>query len=84
MRYPFVSAAAVLALLALPAWAEVSVTFVNPQQYADAPAPRPRQPSVMEVLKTHLQELGSRVLPANQYLRISIIDIDLAGRYEMW
>ncbi|MNR37524.1 hypothetical protein D3C85_1555500 [compost metagenome] len=38
----------------------------------------------MKELRSYLQTLGKRYLPAGQTLRIDIRDIDLAGHYEPW
>jgi hypothetical protein len=67
--------------------AGIEVSFVNPGGFtdaglqgesrvgADAPA--------LRGLREHLERLGGR-LPPGRTLRIEILDVDLAGRYEPW
>ena len=74
--------AAALALLASgAAWADVSVTFVKPEEFTDMP----RSPIERERLeKDFAQYFASlnKQLPAGQNLKIEVLDIDLAG--QLW
>ena len=73
----------------LPARAEVAVTFDHPERYTDAAlysdraGVRARQPA-MDGIRQHLEHLGTRYLRPGQTLRIEVLDIDLAGRFEPW
>jgi hypothetical protein len=71
---------AVLSGLACAAHAgTVSITFTNPDMYIDAGNSRWDEKANLQALATHLQRLGERWLPANQSLRIEVLDVDLAG-----
>ena len=74
-----VSLAAVL--LATPADARVTVTFQSPGHFTDADL---RGPPVLPALKAHLERLGARYLARNTDLKIAVLDVRLAGRYEPW
>ncbi|UVE19439.1 DUF3016 domain-containing protein [Pseudomonas sp. LS44] len=74
---------------ALAAASAVDVSYQHPEKFRDASLrssgyERGADAFVMKALDVHLQELGSRYLPAGQTLHIDILDIDLAGRYEPW
>jgi hypothetical protein len=58
--------------------ATTTVSFVQPERYADAGNTPAEEPKNLEVLAGHLQLLGAQ-LPATQTLRIDVLDIDLAG-----
>ncbi|WP_442107255.1 DUF3016 domain-containing protein [Pseudomonas sp. NUPR-001] len=84
-----------LSLLATSSFAQstpassVEVNYDNPEHFRDASLDsngyeRGADAYVMKELRSYLQTLGKRYLPANQTLRIDIRDIDLAGRYEPW
>lgn len=84
-----------LSLLATSSFAQstpassVEVNYDNPEHFRDASLDsngyeRGADEYVMKELRSYLQTLGKRYLPANQSLRIDIRDIDLAGRYEPW
>ena len=85
----------VLSLLASNSMAQTSpapsveVNYDNPEHFRDASLDsngyeRGADEQVMKALRTYLQTLGQRYLPAGQTLRIDIRDIDLAGRFEPW
>jgi hypothetical protein len=86
------SSIALLALFMMPlatAAPSVEVVFNNPEKYSDASLDSPgyergADPYVMKELRSYLQKLGERYLPADQQLQIEIRNIDLAGRYEPW
>lgn len=74
------AAAAVLAVLAAaPVQAgQVSVSFVDPQQFTDigfGKVPRDRN---LQTLHEHMMRWGQR-LPQAQSLQIEVLDVDLAG-----
>src|SRR5262245_1264595 len=80
MRIAFAVVAAMLAASAVPVQAGVTVTFVQPERYRDATdSGRSLKDTVAEVEKI-LKALGERYIPAQETLRIEVLDIDLAGR----
>lgn len=74
-------ACALSASLAGMANAGVTVTFSQPEKYADMPFGQRDKQDVMDALKRHLDKLGA-ALPAGQDLKVDVLDIDLAGRIE--
>jgi Protein of unknown function (DUF3016) len=79
-----------LAIAAPPqaAIAAVEVSFVNPKRYSDATlgggyGDKAREP-VLRNIREHLERLGARYLKPDQTLKIDVLDIDLAGRFEWW
>lgn len=63
-----------------PAFAgTVSVTFVDTDHYADAGTEKWEEKGNLDALAGHLQRLGERMLPANQVLKVEVLDVDLAG-----
>lgn len=83
-------AAALLAGLAGAASAgTATVGFVNPDAFRDATPSRPfggerEREAVRADIEHHLQQLASRHLPADQQLRVDVLDLDLAGDFEPW
>ncbi|MGY4803552.1 DUF3016 domain-containing protein [Teichococcus aerofrigidensis] len=80
-------AAAGLLLTSAPALAGVSVDFADPARFTDARldgggGARPDAPELLAI-RRHLEALGAR-LPPGTALRITVLDIDLAGRREPW
>lgn len=73
---------AVLAIVFLApcagALAAATVTFVNPDKMTDVPRHHAERESMKAALLEHFNELAAR-LPANQDLKIEILDVDLAG-----
>ncbi len=61
----------------------VEVRFDHPERYTDV-GPASDLESVQTILAEHLQALGQSKLPAGQTLKITIADIDLAGRINPW
>jgi hypothetical protein len=57
----------------------VEVTFVNRQSYSDAGTSTWDEDANLQILARHLQSLGQRYLPADQLLKIEVLDVDLAG-----
>lgn len=72
-------------LMAGTARAEVTVDFLNPERYTDAnlAVDRPVGPDApaLQGIRREFERLG-RQLPPGRALRIEVLDIDLAGRYE--
>ena len=68
--------------------ATVSVTFVQPEKFTDAGHSRGRATErdlaeLREDLQQHLQRLADRKLAASDTLQVEVLDIDLAGDFEM-
>jgi hypothetical protein len=57
----------------------VEVSFVQPATYTDAGNTQWDEAANLKALAAHLQGLGQRLLPANQTLRVEVLDVDLAG-----
>ncbi|WP_137818046.1 DUF3016 domain-containing protein [Pseudomonas sp. 2FG] len=76
----------VLAPVALASTTEVS--FSHPENYSDARFSRAygrgADDSVLNELQSFIEKLGQRYLQPGQSLRVQVLDIDLAGRYEPW
>ncbi len=63
----------------------LTVTFVEPQRYADAgdtPGGR-ADPELLALLKRQLETSAARCLPAGQMLAIRVLDVDLAGDVDL-
>ena len=73
--------AASLALLAGAAWADVSVSYVKPDDFTDVPRNAIDRERVLKNFSDYFATLNAR-LPAGQNLKVEVLDIDLAGR--MW
>ncbi|MCC7276542.1 MAG: DUF3016 domain-containing protein [Alphaproteobacteria bacterium] len=76
------------ATLAGPADAGVTVAFDHPERFTDAGlhggyGARSRAPA-LDGLARHIEKLGARWLRPGQSLAITVLDIDLAGRFEPW
>lgn len=59
--------------------AAVTVTFVQPDQYADLPFASSEREQVLAGLREHFAKL-SKSLPPGADLKIEVLDVDLAGR----
>ena len=71
--------AATLAAAGAPVLAGTAeVKFADPQAYADVGGTRGQQFENLERLARHIERLAQR-LPANQTLRVDVLDVDLAG-----
>ena len=73
----------VLALLALPLHAAVTVTYDDPDHFTDAGDRNSDPRNVMLSLEQHFKTLGDRYLPPQTHLKIHVIDVDRAGRPAM-
>lgn len=62
-----------------PAGATVTVSFTNPESYADIGQYRDEPNTEMKEIEAHLKQLGERYLPSDQLLKIEVLDVDLAG-----
>lgn len=74
----------IMAFCASTAEAAIDISFTHPERYTDAGrhlGDRVSEPVLQEV-KESLESLGERYLKPNRNLKIEILDIDLAGRYE--
>ena len=71
--------AAALLLTAGAASAGATVTFANPEQFADMPRESWNREQVLEDLTAHFGKLATG-LPAGQDLKVEVLDVDLAGR----
>ncbi len=72
-----------LALLAVmgAAAADVTVQFVKPDDFIDMPRSERDRDQILKDLTAHFASLG-KALPADQDLKITVTDFDLAGRLE--
>ncbi len=57
----------------------VTVSFVNAPGFSDAGSTRWDDGDDLRALARHLQALGLRYLPADQALKVEMLDVDLAG-----
>lgn len=89
MKKCFALVALSLSLLTRSVWAgpNLSVVFVNPENYSDASysstfSNAPDRADVQREIEQHFQRLVQRALPPGDSLKIEVLDIDLAGRVE--
>jgi hypothetical protein len=68
-----------LLLAGLTQAATVEVDFVQPDKFADI-GRGPEGQATLAALTKHLKSLGEQALPAQQVLKISVTDVDLAGQ----
>lgn len=90
-RFSLLAAAAGLSLLIATASAQpiVEIVFVNPERYSDASQSRyvgaeHERDAALAELREHLQVLGAKYLKNGDRLRIEILDVDLAGTFELF
>lgn len=78
-------AAVLAAIVVFPtsSLAGVNVRFVNPGRYTDAGSFAASRASMEAALRAHLDRLGKRFLAPGQTLTIDVLDVDLAGDYEL-
>ena len=57
----------------------VNVSFVDPARFSDAGSTPWDRQATLNALAQHLQALGKRYLPADQLLKVELLDVDLAG-----
>lgn len=75
--------AAVVAFMALPLHAAVTVSYGNPAAFTDVGDSNNDPDEVMLTLARHLERLGDRYLAAQGNLKIEVLDVDRAGRPRM-
>ena len=63
------------------AWAGASVTYVEPDKFADMPFSSVEREHILHDLSEHFGKLG-KLLPAGQELKVEVTDLDLAGRID--
>lgn len=80
--------AAVIVMAPLGAGAAVDVTFEAPEHYRDAGLYRDygvdAGDPALRYLREHLEDLGETMLPEGADLSVTVVDVDLAGRFEWW
>jgi hypothetical protein len=64
------------------AQASVQVSFNHPERYSDAELRNGSAAPVLRGIESHLTFLGDCYLAPDQVLKVEILDIDLAGRFE--
>ncbi|OFA04753.1 DUF3016 domain-containing protein [Duganella phyllosphaerae] len=82
MRLKITSALAALLVLAATtgaAWAQVSVSYVKPDEFIDMPHGQIERDRVLKEFTQYFATFDKK-LPAGQQLKIEVLDIDLAGR----
>lgn len=87
MRIGKFAAAALIGVLALAgaAQAGVKVNFVQPERFSDRDfRSAAERDGILKEFERHFQRLAERHLKDGQSLRIDVLDIRLAGRYEPW
>ncbi len=72
------TAAGLLFLATNLASAAATVTFVEPEHFADVPFPQVERERVLTELRQHIEKLAAR-LPAGQNLTVEVLDLDMAG-----
>ena len=73
--------AAALLAMAGAASAEVTVNYVKPDEFIDMPHSPHDRDQVLRDITRHFESLAKE-LPAGQNLKVTITDLDLAGRLE--
>jgi len=71
--------AAAAALVAVPSYATVDVTFVNPEKFSDSANQRYEMQGTLDALAQHMKRAGDRYIAPNETLKIEVLDLDLAG-----
>ena len=82
MRLKITSTLAALLVLAATtgaAWAQVSVSYVKPDEFIDMPHGQIDRERVLKEFTQYFATFDKK-LPAGQQLKIEVLDIDLAGR----
>jgi hypothetical protein len=72
----------------VPAAPVVDVEFVEPARFTDAApggslAPQSERDETLADLRTHLQALGTKLLKDGDRLLLQVLDVDLAGSFEL-
>ena len=58
----------------------VEVRYIDPDNFSDLATNRWQERDTMEALTRYMQQLGQQ-LPADQVLRVDVLDVDLAGTW---
>jgi len=77
----------VLLLLPFRTSASVEIVYLEPESYTDASLryyDSPEKSVVLKDLSKHLEKLSDQYLDTTQQLKMEILDMDLAGRFEPW
>ncbi len=69
------------ALTAGAAFADATVTYIEPDKFIDMPLSPVDRERILKDLSEHIAQLGKQ-LPAGQDVKIDVTDLDLAGRIE--
>ncbi len=80
--------AGLLVAVGVASAATVSVTFVQPEKFTDAGHSRGRATErdlaeLQQEMQQHLQRLADRKLASGDTLQVEVLDVDLAGDFEM-
>jgi hypothetical protein len=69
-----------------PSGARISVEFIEPEKFTDARRAELGRTSgaALQELERFLMDAGPRYLPAEKQLTIRIVDVDLAGDFELF
>lgn len=72
-----------------PAAPLVEVVFVNPDRYIDASpgsflVNERERGATLDLLRQHLRSLGAKHLQDGDQLKVEILDLNLAGEFELW
>ncbi|WP_426103539.1 DUF3016 domain-containing protein [Massilia sp. TSP1-1-2] len=76
---PLALAAALLCAAGAASAGTASVSFANPDQFADLPRDAYQREQVLADLGEHFGVLAAR-LPAGQEMKVEVLDVDMAGR----
>lgn len=68
--------------MAAAAQSEVNVAFIKPEKFQDVGIRQRDIDRTLHDLEQHLQQLGTKYLAGAQKMKVEILDVDLAGRYE--
>ena len=79
IRSTLLAACLAAAAAAAHAGGVVSVTFVEPDKFADSGTNAADRSANLKVLEQHLKQLGQRYLGDGQSLQIEVTEVDLAG-----
>ncbi|KQQ32968.1 hypothetical protein ASF61_12825 [Duganella sp. Leaf126] len=82
MRPTIKSSLVALALLAATtgaAWAQVSVSYVKPDEFIDVPRSQIERERLLKDFTQYFSSFDNKLAPGQQ-LKIEVLDIDLAGR----
>lgn len=66
-----------------PVSTNITVNYIEPDRFTDARSSFGSfaDPGYLDILSNHFKEVGSRYVPADQKLDITVTDVDLAGDF---